>query len=101
MGLAVTAGCPRYRGGVLRMHVAIALKDPVKLAEAVRQHYPDRHYALSDSAFVIASRSTAREISDRLGASGPDLGTTIVMEAGSYYGHGPVDLWEWLRVKWE
>lgn len=51
--------------------------------------------------WLIASSGTAQELSNKLGVTEGDLGSTIIFSTAGYYGRAPSNIWEWIKAKLE
>jgi hypothetical protein len=75
--------------------------DPTRLEAVIKAKFPTGHYALSDSAWLIAARGTAVEVSAQLGLGPTPELTAVVIEVGSYYGRANPAIWTWIKTNWE
>lgn len=73
-----------------------------KLEKAIEAQMPEANKLLPNGSWLIAFDGTAVELSNKLGIT-PDgaNGTGIVLAVASYYGRAPVDIWEWVKSRWE
>lgn len=71
-----------------------------KLGPTIAQTYPLHHYVLSDDAWLVAARGTAKDISDRLGVTEGTNGSALVVEAASYFGRANPAIWTWINANW-
>jgi hypothetical protein len=74
---------------------------PAGLATAVALAYPNAHYVLNDSAWLVAAQSTAVDVSIALGLGPQGANTGVVLEVGSYYGRANPAIWTWVKTNWE
>jgi hypothetical protein len=72
-----------------------------KLSEAVAKAYPNDTYALGNNGWIVSGTGTAQEVSDKIGISGGENGSGIVVEIASYYGRTNPAVWSWIKNKWE
>ena len=80
--------------------ISQATSDVGALSSAIKTAYPLHHYELSDSAWLVAARGSAKDISDRLLISdGPTPGA-VVIEAASYFGRANPAIWTWITANW-
>lgn len=73
---------------------------PEGLANSVTEAFPN-HYALSDSAWLVAAQGTAIEVSEKIGLGPAGTNTGVVVEVGSYYGRANPAIWTWIKSSWE
>jgi hypothetical protein len=81
------------------MFAIIAVSDPVKLHDAIVEHYPDDHLLVAPGEWLIASDSTAQDVSKILGITEGDSGSGIVLSFQTYYGRKSPQIWEWIADK--
>ena len=85
----------------MKLYAVLVESKNEEIAEAIREKFPKAHYDFKDGQWFVAGEGTAREICDRLGASGGDLDSIVVVAVDGYYGYAQTDLWEWMRVSME
>ncbi len=80
------------------------LKEPSDSTDDyVEQEYPDSHYKLSDTVYLIDSDETARQVAVNLGirpqrkGERADVGGVVFSLNGSYSGFTSKRLWAWLN----
>jgi len=92
------------------VYLAIPLiADSAPLKEATeRTIASDSRYELqADSGWLIHFSGTTVELTNHLGITGQEkgqishVGSAMVIPITSYYGRGPTDMWEWLRIRME
>lgn len=82
------------------------ISDAAALKRAIKEKIGDEVYFLpghSGAAFV-AFNGTTKDLSDALGITSNDevrVSTGVVLPVSNYYGRGPTDMWEWLKVRME
>jgi hypothetical protein len=76
-------------------------QDPPGLGNAVALTYPNAHYVLNDSTWLVAAQSTAVDVSIALGLGPQGTNTGAVFEVGSYYGRANPAIWTWIKTNWE
>jgi hypothetical protein len=74
-----------------------------RLPGAIAQEFPDNFLKIQDTTWLIASKGTAQEISDKLGISEGTNGSAVVASINTYFGRATPDpdIWEWVKTKWE
>lgn len=75
--------------------------DPMSLGRAVTAAFPDKHYPLSDTTWLVAANGTAIDVSTKLGLGANGINTGVVVEVGSYYGRANPAIWTWIKSNWE
>lgn len=80
------------------------------LDEAVEQRIApttDRYKLQANRGWLIRFDGTTVELSDHIGLTGQEKGTpspiksAVIVPVSGYYGRGPMDMWEWLKVRLE
>lgn len=77
------------------------------VVEAIKTSFPDDHLALNDTQYLISFKGTASALTAQLGiwdASKPTAtptGLGVVLAFSAYSGRAPLEVWEWLKTKWE
>lgn len=67
----------------------------------------DRYRLPSNRGWFIKFDGTTIELSNHLELTGQEkgvpspIGQAIVAPVNSYYGRGPMDMWEWLKIRFE
>lgn len=74
---------------------------PPAVESAVAKLFRDNFYKHSPHSWFVASKKTAKAISDELGFTEGKVGTGIVMALGDYYGRANRDMWAWIKTKLE
>ena len=78
-----------------------------RLAEVIKQAFPNDHYAITDTQWLVSSSGTVIEMTAKLGifdAKNPNAsptGNAIILTMSSYYGRGPQPVWDWIKAKLE
>jgi hypothetical protein len=81
--------------------------DTPKIAEQIQTAFPNDHYMVSGTQWLVSSSLTAVELSAKLGVYDPKnpglptLGNAIIFATSSYFGRAPQTVWDWLKVKLE
>ncbi len=66
-----------------------------------------RHRLQADAGWLIQFDGTTKELSDKLTITGQKpgepspVGPAIIAPISGYYGRGPTDMWEWLKIRFE
>ncbi len=79
------------------------------LNEAVEHNVDqlDRYKLQADRGWLIRFKGTSVELSNHLGITNSDpenkksIGSAIIVPVSYYYGRGPTEMWEWLKIKLE
>lgn len=71
------------------------------MKRALQKSFPDNHLEVTDGQFLVASQSTAMDVSNRLGITDGENGSAIVFSMGSYYGRASTNIWDWIKSKAE
>ena len=73
------------------------------MSHKIASEFPGNRVLLMDSgAWLLSAAGTSRDISDRLGITGQQLGpSVIVFTISGYYGRAPNNVWEWLKAEME
>lgn len=90
--------------------IAIPLKENSSdLNNAIKSSIAElnRHQLQADRGWLIKYDGTTIELSNHIGITGQSegipssIGSAIVAPISGYYGRGSLDMWEWLRVRFE
>ena len=85
-------------------------KNVAELRAAVERHFPEpasRYQIQNDAGWFVVYGGTTVELSNFIGITGQApgdpsaIGSTLVTPVTSYYGRGPTDMWEWLKIRFE
>jgi hypothetical protein len=73
-----------------------------KLATLIKEMFPNDYYEYSSNQWLISTKGTAKEVSDKIGISNKanDL-SAVVFATSSYYGLTETTLWDWIKNKLE
>lgn len=61
----------------------------------------------ANAGWIIEFDGTSTELSDKIGITGQEagvpspVGSALVTNLTNYYGRGPANMWEWIRVRLE
>jgi len=92
------------------VYIAIPLiTDSKPLKQAVESTLPNesRYELQADSGWLIHFSGTTIELTNHLGITGQEhgepspVGSAMVVPITNYYGRGPTDMWEWLKIRME
>lgn len=92
------------------IYLVISLRpDSVALDAAMVERVPDndRHKLQADRGWLFKFEGTTIEASNAITVTGQPpgeaapIGPALVTPVTSYYGRGPADMWEWLKIKLE
>lgn len=78
-----------------------------KLVEAIKQSYPNEHFSINQTQWLISSSETVLDITAKLGIydvknpGAPANGLAIVFASSSYHGRAPTVVWDWIKSKLE
>jgi hypothetical protein len=77
------------------------------VVESIKRVYPNDHYGITDSQWLISANGTAIDVSAKLGVYDPknpltpSSGNAVIFATSSYFGRGPTPIWDWLKAKLE
>jgi hypothetical protein len=87
---------------------AILLPTPQPaVVEAIKKAYPDDFLSVNDMEWLVSGTGTAADVSAKIGVfdvknpGAPPAGNAIIFSTNGYFGRGPSNVWEWIRVKLE
>jgi hypothetical protein len=92
------------------VYIAIPLRtdsQPLRAAVEKTIAHESRYELQADSGWLIHFSGTTIELTNHLGITGQDpgdqspVGSAIVIPITNYYGRGPTDMWEWLKIRME
>jgi hypothetical protein len=78
-----------------------------EIAEAIKSEFPQDSFEITPTQWLVPTSGTAVELVKRLGIfdrenpSKPSIGNAVVFATSSYFGRGPVTLWDWIKAKLE
>lgn len=76
--------------------IALEKENP-EVSRRIVELYPN-NYKISDTLFLIADDTLTKTIADKVGVRDNPIENGVVLRLeGSYAGHFPRSLWEWLR----
>lgn len=73
------------------------------LEAAIKQHFPDKFYRMSEHQWLVSAQLTAHQLTDKLGVLSTDstIGNAVVFSISSYFGRHSPEIWEWLKLNME
>lgn len=72
------------------------------LEQRIEAEFPDNYYKFSSSQWFVSFDGTSKDVSDKLGVtSKEDPISAVIVDIASYWGRSSLDLWDWLKQKWE
>lgn len=86
----------------MAIFVITPLDDPAKLQVKMAQVFPGKHYAMPRGGFLLSAEGTSKTVGEQLEleSNKGGLGRVMVTSASGYWGYGPIDMWEWLKIHW-
>lgn len=91
----------------MAIYLVTPISDPISLAREVKERVStgDFYFLPGKSGSVFVSfKGTTKELSDMLGITANQderVSTGVVLPVTNYYGRGPTDMWEWIKVRME
>jgi hypothetical protein len=90
----------------MTIFVVLTTHPNAALATRIRSAYPNDHYVLSESQWLISTSGTTIDLSNKLGVVDPNnpsatIGNAVIFATSSYYGRAPQPVWDWLKAKLE
>jgi hypothetical protein len=81
------------------MSIFAVLADPSNtvLESTIKFQFPDDHLTIRPGQFLVAAKSTAKDLSNQLIPEGQ---SGIVLTVSSYFGRANPAIWEWIKTKW-
>jgi hypothetical protein len=77
------------------------------LEEAIKREFPNDHYAINDTQWLISASGTVIDVSAKIGIADPKMpsapatGNGVIFATSSYYGRAPQPIWDWIKAKLE
>jgi hypothetical protein len=76
------------------------------LAASIKDIFPTDHLEVSPTQWLVSSKGTVNEVSDKIGVTGPKAdpapkGIAIIFATSSYFGRAPSTVWDWIKIKLE
>ena len=86
----------------MAIFVITPLDDPAMLKVKIAQVFPGKYYAMPSGGFLLSAEGTSKTIGEQLEleSNKAGLGRVMVTSASGYWGYGPLDMWEWLKLHW-
>jgi hypothetical protein len=82
--------------------VVISHHENTKLEEAIHANFENDYFKLNSTSWVVASAdASVEEVSRRLGILEKGAASAVVFQIAAYYGRYGVNLWTWIKAKWE
>jgi hypothetical protein len=73
-----------------------------KLGSVIASSFKDSYYALeADKGWLISTRGTAQELSEKLQLTSGESGAAVVFETAAYFGRANPNIWSWIKSKLE
>jgi hypothetical protein len=91
----------------MTIFIVCRVQDPPKMKNAVESVFPDDHFDIGHSEWLISSKGTTKEVSDKLGVTHTasdntsGAGSAIIFSVENYFGRAPTNIWEWIKTKAE
>jgi hypothetical protein len=72
-------------------------------AARIEERYAGSYFKVSDTQYLVSARSTAMEVSAKLGLDLADAlaGSAIILAVSSYWGRAPTTVWDWIKTRME
>ena len=84
----------------MALFAVMVAKDHPNLVAKLQTSFPENHLKVANGQWIVSSLGTAKEVSDILGISEGEAGTTgIVCTIGNYFGRASSDIWEWMASR--
>ena len=87
---------------------AILLPPPEpKVVNAIKTAYPNDHFSINETQWLISTAGTAIDVSAKLGVYdprtplAPPSGNAVIFATNGYFGRAPTNIWEWIKAKLE
>ncbi len=81
--------------------ISVAEIGHATIGSLIKERYQHNCLEISPSAWLVATSSTAKELSDTFGLYETNGPAFVVITASGYWGKAPTNIWEWMRVKME
>lgn len=94
----------------MAIYIAVPLTVTSNALNAAVAHHiepSDRYPLQNDRGWLIKFDGTSIELSNHIGITGQEpgvsspIGSAIIVPISTYYGRGPSDMWEWLKIRFE
>lgn len=85
----------------MNVFVVFKVSDHDKMDAAIKKQYPGDHLKLQTDEWLLADSATAKDVSDKIGATDGSSGSAIIFKMDSYYGRAATDIWDWVKTKSE
>jgi hypothetical protein len=90
----------------MSIFVVLSQENNPLLEAKIAEKFPLDYYKLTSTQWVISSKETVKQLSDKLEITiettknGP-IGSAIIFSISTYWGRASNDFWEWIKVKME
>jgi hypothetical protein len=72
------------------------------LVQMIKSAYPQDWLSLSETQWLISSKETVTDVSNKIGVTSPESKQlAVVFATSSYFGRAPTTVWDWIKVKLE
>jgi hypothetical protein len=94
----------------MAIYIAVPLTATSTALNAAVEHHiaaVDRYPLQNERGWLIKFDGTSIELSNLIGITGQEqgvpspIGSAIIVPISTYYGRGPSDMWEWLKIRFE
>ena len=72
-----------------------------KIAPAIDATFPGQSIKAWQGHWFVSASGTAKEVADKIEATGGKVGTMIVVSVVNYWGVANPEVWEWLKSRLE
>lgn len=75
--------------------------NPDLLGEKIKAVFGDNSIKLQGDSWLIAAEGTTQTVSEQIEITQGATGTALIVSVSGYFGRQPVNVWEWIKAKWE
>lgn len=87
----------------MTVFVVVAQDNPntPNLPSAIATNFAASFLQLNEKVWLVATKGTAKDLSDKLKVTDGTNGAAVIIEAANYYGRANTNIWSWIKDKWE
>lgn len=76
-----------------------SLTDSSGLKAAIARAFPQDHFVVSDTQFLVSANTTPKGIFDLLDMDNAQFGNVLIVGVSGYFGWHQKEMWDWIGLK--
>jgi hypothetical protein len=86
----------------MAVFVVFEVYNQEQMQRSADQHFPGEYLRLPNGSWLLAGHVTVREVTEKLGMIDPNaVNGGIIFTMASYYGRYGIEVWEWIKTRYE